>query len=126
MRRRGFLAFAGGAAAAWPLTARAQQPAGRSYRVGFMVPAGRDSSGVVAFFDELRLFDLIEGQNLEVVPGGFDVRNDELVERATAVVNAKPDVIVCGPDLYASTLQRTSSTVPIVTMTEDILAAGLV
>ena len=64
MRRREFMSVLGGAAA-WPLAARAQQP-GRTYRLGFLIPSGRETPGVLAFFDELRLNGFIEGQNLTV------------------------------------------------------------
>jgi hypothetical protein len=52
-----------GAAAAWPVVASAQQ-VGRSYRLGFLIPAPRKSAAVSAFFDELRASGFIEGQNL--------------------------------------------------------------
>lgn len=45
---------------------------------------------------------------------------------AAAVVAASPDVIVCGPDNYAHTLGQATRTIPIITMTEDIVAVGLV
>jgi hypothetical protein len=63
MRRRNFISLVGGAAAAWPLAARAQQ-AGRIYRLGFLIPAGRQAPAVLALFDELRSNGFIEGQNL--------------------------------------------------------------
>jgi hypothetical protein len=47
-------------------SARAQEP-GRTYRLGFLFPVGREAPPVVAFFDELRLSGFIEGQNLAVV-----------------------------------------------------------
>jgi putative ABC transport system substrate-binding protein len=125
LKRREFISLLGGAAAAWPLATRAQQP-GRTYRIGFMIPAGREVPALVAFFDELRLFGFIEGQNLVVVAGGFDVRSDQLIEKAAAVVGAAPDVIIRGPDNYARTLQQATRTIAIITMTEDILAVGLV
>jgi len=108
MRRRDFITLLGGAAA-WPFAAHPQE-AGRTYRLGFMVSLSPDSPGVVAFFDELHLAGFIEGQNLIVVPGGFDVRDERLTERAAALVKAAPDVIVSGPDLTTRALQQASST----------------
>jgi putative ABC transport system substrate-binding protein len=125
MKRREFIALLGGATIAWPLSARAQET-GRTYRLGFLVPTGRDSTAVVAFFDELRLSGFIEGQNLIVVPDGFDIRNDQLVERAVEVVKAAPDAIVCGSDVHTRTLQQLTRTIPLIGMTEDMVAAGLV
>jgi hypothetical protein len=105
MKRREFMALLGGAAVAWPVALRAQEP-GRVYRLGAIIPAGRDSSAVIAFFDEMRLFGFIEGQNLIVLPNGFGVRNDELVERAEALIKAAPDAIISGPDNYTRVLQQ--------------------
>jgi putative ABC transport system substrate-binding protein len=124
LRRRQFITLLG-AAAAWPLAARAQEP-GRVYRLGAMIPAGRQTPAVIAFFDEMRLFGFIENQNLIVLPNGFGVRNDELVERAEALIKAAPDVIVSGPDNYTRVLQQLTRTIPLVAMTEDMLRAGLV
>ncbi len=104
LRRRQFITLLG-AAAAWPLAARAQEP-GRVYRLGAMIPAGRQTPAVIAFFDEMRLFGFIENQNLIVLPNGFGVRNDELVERAEALIKAAPDVIISGPDNYTRVLQQ--------------------
>jgi putative ABC transport system substrate-binding protein len=75
---------------------------------------------------ELRLAGFIEGQNLIVVPGGFDVRDERLTERAAALVKAAPDVIVSGADLTTRALQEATRTIPLIAMTEDMVAAGLV
>ena len=91
-----------------------------------MIPAVRETPAMTAFTDELRLAGFVEGQNIEIIPGGFDVRSDQLAEQAAAVVAASPDVIVCGPDNYARTLGQATRTIPILTMTEDIVAVGLV
>ena len=96
MIRRAFITLLGGAAA-WPVAARAQD-AGHTYRIGFLVPTPRDRPAVAAFFDELKLNGFIENENLEVLPGGFDVRNEELAQLAAQLVQAAPDVIVAGPD----------------------------
>ena len=125
IRRREFITLLGGAAVAWPLAARAQEP-GRVYRLGAMIPAARQTPAVIAFFDEMRLFGFIENQNLVVLTNGFGVRNDELVERAEALIKAAPDVIISGPDNYTRVLQQQTRTIPLVAMTEDMLRAGLV
>jgi putative ABC transport system substrate-binding protein len=124
LKRREFITLVGGAAA-WPLVARAQE-AGRTYRLGFLVPHSPEAPWIVAFFDELRLAGFIEGQNLIVVPGGFDVRDDRFAERAAALVKAAPDAIVSGADLATRALQQVTRTIPLIGMTEDMVAAGLV
>jgi putative ABC transport system substrate-binding protein len=121
--RREFIAGLA-SAAAWPLAAWAQR-SDRTYRLGFLIPTSRETPAVVAFFDELRLNGFIEGQNLTVVPGGFDVRNEELAERAAALVKAAPDAIVAGPELPLHALLEVTRTVPLIGMTEDMVAAGL-
>ena len=64
MTRRTFITLLGGAAAAWPLAARAQE-AGRTYRLGVLVPTVSWQSPVVlALSDELRRNGFVEGQNL--------------------------------------------------------------
>jgi putative ABC transport system substrate-binding protein len=125
LRRREFITLLGGAAAAWPLAVRAQE-AGRVYRLGFLVPHAREAPWIVALFDELRLSGFIEGQNLIVVPDGFNARDDQLAERVAAIVNAAPDAIVSGADLATRALQQATRTIPLIGMTEDMVAAGLV
>jgi putative ABC transport system substrate-binding protein len=124
MKRREFITLLGGAAVAWPLAARAQEP-GRTYRIGFLIPSPRERPAVAAFFDELRLNGFIEGQNLTVIPGGFEVSNEQLAERAATLVKAAPDAIIAGPELPLRALQELTRTVPLIGMTEDMVAAGL-
>ena len=124
MRRRQFLGVLGGALTAWPLATRAQE-AGRIYRLGFMIPTGREFPAVVAMFDELRLNGFIEGRNLTVTAGSFDGRTDQLAEQAAAMVKDAPDAIVGGP-MQLRALQAATRTVPLIGMTEDMVAEGLV
>jgi putative tryptophan/tyrosine transport system substrate-binding protein len=123
MRRREFIALVGGATA-WPLAARAQER--RIYRLGFLVPPPRTAPAITAFFDELRQNGFAEGDNLTIIPGGFEVTDDQLAEQAAALINAAPDAIVAGPELPLQALQARTHTVPLVGMAEDMVAAGFV
>src|SRR5664279_2461479 len=124
MRRREFLGVLSGAAAAWPVATYAQE-ANRKYRLGFLIPAPRQSPAIAAFFDELRADGFAEGQNLIVSFGGFDVRNEQISEGVKSVIASSPDAIVVGPELYARALQAETKTIPILSMSEDLVGAGL-
>src|SRR5450759_2623619 len=126
MRRREFIAGMAGIAAAnaWCPPLIAQEP-GRTYRIGFLIPAARGSPAVNGFFDELRLHGFIEGQNLTVVFSGFNVSNEQIARSVAAVIPANPDVIVVGPELYVRALHVATKTIPLVSMSEDLVGAGL-
>jgi putative ABC transport system substrate-binding protein len=125
MRRREFITLLGGAAAAWPFAADAQQP-DRVYRLGFLLPAGRQTPPVLAMFDELRRNGFVEGKNLEIVPSGFEAVDQNLADLAATLVQASPDAIVAGPELPLRALQARTRTIPLIGMTEDMVAEGLV
>jgi len=123
MKRREFITALGGAAA-WPVMALGQEP-GRLYRLGFLIPTPKDGPPVAAFLDELHLNGFIENQNVEILPGGFGVRDEQLVELATALVKAAPNAIVAGPERPLRALQAVTHTVPLIGMSEDLVAEGL-
>ncbi|TMJ83812.1 MAG: hypothetical protein E6G78_17060 [Alphaproteobacteria bacterium] len=125
MMRRDFITLVGGAALAWPLAARAQEP-GRVYRLGALIPAGRETPAVVAFFDEMRLLGFIEGRNLDVIPGGFNVPRDRIDAMVALIVKAAPDAIISGPDRYTRAFQEATRIIPLIGMSEDMVADGLV
>ena len=125
LRRREFITLIGGAAAVWPISARAQE-LGRVYRVGVVNPVPRDTSSWRAFFDELQRNGFVEGQNLLTIPGGFGVPASQINKVAAEMVKAAPDAIIAGPDPELRALQALTRTIPIVGMTEDMVAAGLV
>jgi hypothetical protein len=71
MRRRDLITVLGGAAAAWPLVARAQQAAGRIWRLGILSPAAPPEPLVEAIRQRLGELGYIEGRNI-VFEGGCD------------------------------------------------------
>lgn len=122
MRRREFITILCGMASAWPIAVRAQD-AGRTYHVGFFVPYGPELVG--AFLDELARSGF-KGQNLTVLPGGFNVRAEQIAEEAATLVANMPDVIFTGPDVYTRAIQKVGKSVSIVALSGDMVGGGLV
>jgi putative ABC transport system substrate-binding protein len=125
MRRRDFITLLGGAASALPFTAGAQE-AGRTYRVGGLSVAPRDSPSVVAMVDELRRRGFIEGQNLTVEWHLIAPRADLVPEFAARLVKAQVDVILATGDVGVRAAQQATATIPIVGVTENMVGSGLV
>jgi len=65
MQRRGFITLLGGAAAAWAITARAQQP-GRLWRIG-VLSLGQDESATRPFLQGLQSLGYVEGRNVAII-----------------------------------------------------------
>ena len=128
MRRREFIALIG-SAAALPLfrvpVARAQEP-GHIYRLGILTGAARQAPRVVAFLDELKVLGFVEGQNLKIVVGGFGLREDQFADVAATLAKAAPDVVFCVGDVAIRAAQLSANTVPLVALSGDLVAAGLV
>ena len=119
MNRRKFISALGGAAML-PLAARAQE-AGHVYRLGILIPATRES--IAPFFDELRINGYVEGQNLEVA-GHYSVRAEQIGEATAALIRTSPDVILGGPETYLRMLQKATRSIPIDSMSEDLVGEG--
>jgi putative ABC transport system substrate-binding protein len=122
MRRREFIGFAGGATLAWTLGVHAQEP-GRLYRVAMVTPVGRDEPASLAFIDELRAQGFIEGKNLAII-GGLPTSNEQIATVVPLILQAAPDAIVSGGDVIARAFQKATQTIPIIVMTEDMVAGG--
>jgi putative tryptophan/tyrosine transport system substrate-binding protein len=99
MRRREFIALLG-ASVTWPFAAMAQEP-GRTYRLGILTGAPRAAPRTLAFFDELKVLGFVEGQNLKIVAGGFDLRADQYSEVAATLAKAAPNAVFCVVDTDA-------------------------
>ena len=98
----------------------------RRYRLALLLPTEFNSPAIIAFFEELRLNGFIEGQNLEVIPGGLDIRRDQLAAKIEMIMKAAPDLIVSGPDVYTLMVQKATQTITKVSMSEDKVIDGLV
>jgi putative ABC transport system substrate-binding protein len=92
VKRREFFTLLGGAAAAWPLAARAQQ-LGKVYRVAFFT-AGALAVPLSVFVQALQQLGWIEGKNIVLEIRYADNRLDRLPEMAAELVRLKVDVIV--------------------------------
>jgi putative ABC transport system substrate-binding protein len=125
MNRRDLITLLGGAAAAWPLAARAQR-GGRTYRLGILHNQGPQSPQFPPFYDELRRLGFIEGQNLIVDSRGYAVRTEQFPAVAAELVKAQVDAILAGGAAAARAAQAATRTIPILTLTDDMVGQGLV
>ena len=130
MRRREFITLLGGAAAAWPLAARAQQPE-RMRRIGalmYLAADDPDSPALVAAFARgLQELGWIEGRNIQIDYrwGGGDL--DRVRRYAAELVALAPDVILVTSGSALAALQNATRTVPIVfASVSDPVGAGYV
>jgi len=124
MKRREFLGVLG-SVAAWPIAVRAQEP-GRTYRIGYLSGSPRGLPTENAVLDELRLAGFIEGHNLTVLDVGFNVPDNELASAATALVKAPADAILTFGPVRTRAVQSATKTIPILIVSEDLIADGLV
>ena len=98
MRRREFLGVLGGAAAAWPLAAQAQQHAGKLPTIGFLGAATASgwSSWVTTFEKRLRELGWVDGRTIAIEYRWADGRSDRSAEVAAEFVRLKVDIVVTG------------------------------
>src|SRR5258708_11815048 len=126
MTRREFITLLGAAAAAWPLGARAQQ--GGMPTIGLLWPA--DAPPVFprmeSFRQGLRASCLVEGQNVALELRYAQRGPHQLPELAAELVRLKVDAIFTGGDLAARVAQQATGTIPIITISDDIIGAGLI
>jgi putative ABC transport system substrate-binding protein len=124
MHRREFITMLTGAAV-WPIAAGAQQ-GGRSYRLGILHNLGPQAPQFPPFYDELGRQGFVAGQNLIVDSRGYALRTEQFPAVAAELVNAQVDAIVAGGAAAARAAQAATRTIPIFTLTDDMVAQGLV
>jgi putative ABC transport system substrate-binding protein len=126
MRRREFIALAGGMAV-WPLAARAQQ-SGQMRRIGVLMPNARDNSEgqarITAFVQGLQTLGWIEGHNLQIE---YRWDSGDLQKAAAELVALSPDVIFANATQAVAALQQATRSVPIVfAQVADPVSGGFV
>jgi len=130
VKRREFITLLGGAAAAWPLAARAQRT-GKMYRIGMLLPntpaiVARNPR-IEAFLQGLRDLGWIDGQNATFEWKYGEGQPARLAALAAELANSKVDVIVTAAATAAMAAKEATATIPIVILDPgDPVGTGLV
>ena len=123
MRRRAFITLLGGAAAAWPLDAYAQQHTSRMPRIGVIDPAAQWGG----FRQGLRDLGYIEGQTVAFEYRSAEEKPDRLDEAAGELTHLPVDVIVAFGTAAAYAAKQATTKIPIVMLgIGDPVRSGLV
>ena len=130
MRRRQFITSLGGAAAAWPIAVRAQQPE-RIRRIGVLMSLTADDpegqARLAAFLQGLQQLGWTDGPNVRIETRWGAGDADRSRRYAAELVALAPDVILASGTSTMGPLLRVTRTVPIVfTQVTDPVGAGFV
>jgi putative tryptophan/tyrosine transport system substrate-binding protein len=117
MKRREFMALLGGAAASWPVAARAQQGE-RVRRIGVLIGAietdPESQARIVAFKEGLQALGWTDGRNVHIDYRFSSADLDLTRKYAAELVGLTPDVILANSPLVLRALRQQASTIPIV------------
>ncbi len=130
MNRREFITLSGGAAASWPLAARAQQGE-RIRRVGVLMPSpADDAEGQArhnAFLRELQRLGWVDGRNLRIDTRWAGTEAADIRRHAQELLALATDVILSSGSTATGPLLQVSRTVPVVfVLVPDPVGAGYV
>jgi putative ABC transport system substrate-binding protein len=127
MRRRDLITLLGGAAAAWPLAARAQQP-GKLPIIGYLGGAtpANSPTWTAAFVQRLRELGWIEGRTVAIEYRWAEGRRERDPEIAAELVRLKVDVIATSVTTAYAAKQATSTIPIVITVAHDPVGTGLV
>ena len=128
MRRRAFITLLGGAAATWPLAARAQQPA-KVPTIGLLVPGTPSTHGqwFAALVRRLRELGWIEGGNITIEYRWAAGSSERFAEIAAEFLRLKVDVIATSATGPTLAMKQATSSIPIVFAgVGDAVGSGIV
>jgi putative tryptophan/tyrosine transport system substrate-binding protein len=114
MKRREFITLLGGAAAAWPRAARAQQPT-KIARIGFLgpAPASAYQPRVEALWAGLRDLGYVEGKNI-TIEYRWAENVEQLPEFVAELIRMNVDIIFASSSTYVEPARQATKTIPIV------------
>jgi putative tryptophan/tyrosine transport system substrate-binding protein len=127
MRRRDFISLLSGAVIAWPLVARAQQPASKLYRIGMLetVRSTLNVANLDAFRKGLRELGYVEGKDYVIEYRSADGVAERFPQFATELVRLKVNLIITRGTPAAQAAKGATTTIPVV-MAASGVGIGLV
>jgi ABC-type uncharacterized transport system substrate-binding protein len=131
MKRREFITLLGGATAAWPLAARAQQQVDRLPRIGVLTPFAESDpeaqTWFKAFVQGMQAVGWTDGRNIRVDVRWAGGAVDRIQRLAKELVDLRPEVVFAMTTSSVNAVLRETRTIPIVfTLVTDPVAQGLV
>src|SRR6516225_406719 len=131
MSRRAFVRLLGGAAAAWPLAARAQQPGERMRRIGVLVGLAESDPEMQlwlgAFRQGLEKLGWSEGRDVHIDYRFQTAGADQVQVPARELIVQKPEVILAEGTSTTAAFQRESRAIPIVFVAvSDPIGSGFI